>query len=376
MRSLGLMLVCMVALFTTGCAYDTPVLVVVDTSETAFLIQLEGKNDQGTIKSENFLKKSMVATKRIGISYRWLSTGYMPLAGKWIPNERVIVVDRSPETREWRSGPGGTANHDQGIWVESSDSVGFSTGLSITARIATEEDAAKFLYNYPPKRERLVGEDAMYKNAFKVDVADLADVMDKEVRTKAQAIFAYESARYTMDELRARKREVLDAVKNGTVINDPGAKPVEIEGIIEFFARRGITITAVGMFGGFTYENPAIQKSIDAVFQAQQDEQVAIAEFDAAEERKKALKSLGEGAGDQILEKKKKEAEGIKAIADAKAYEIEKANANLETYLELKRLEIESKRLEMWDGKYPVYYLGGSGGDGFNMFLPAPRVGK
>tara|TARA_R110000803_G_scaffold58151_1_gene116362 strand:+ start:670 stop:1788 length:1119 start_codon:yes stop_codon:yes gene_type:complete len=371
MRSVLLALVC---LFATGCAYDTPVYVKVDTSESAFVIQLEGKNDQGTIKSEDFLKKNMVATKRIQVSYRWISTGYMPLAGMYIPNERVIVVDRSPETREWRSGPGGTANHDQGIWVESSDSVGFSTGLSITARIASEDDAVQFLYNYPPKQQRVIGEDKMYKNKYTVDVADLADVMDKEVRTKAQAIFAYESARYTMDELRARKREVLDAVKNGTTINDPGKEPVVIEGIIEFFAKRGITITAVGMFGGFAYENPAIQKSIDAVFQAQQDEQVAIAEFDAAEERKKALKSLGEGAGDQILEKKKKEAEGIKAIADAKAYEIEKANANLETYLELKRLEIEQARLQAWDGKYPIYYLGGSQGKGLNMFLPAPRV--
>ena len=295
----------------------------------------------------------------------------MPLSGQYLPNERVIVVDRSPETREWRSGPGGTSNHDQGIWVESSDSVGFSTGISLTGRIATEADAVTFLYNYPPKRQRVVGEDKLYKDKYVVDVADLADVMDKEVRTKIQSIYAYECARWKMDELRAKKREVLDAVKYGSVRTDKDGNEVEVEGVIKFFARRGISITAVGMFGGFTYENINIQDSIDKVFQAQQDEQVAIAEFNAAEERKLALKSLGEGEGDKILQKKLKEAEGIKAIADAKAYEIEKANNNLATYLELKRLEIESQRLQKWNGQYPVYYLGG-GGDGFNMFLPAP----
>ena len=371
------LMILLCSMLFVGCAYDTPVFVPIETSETCFIIQLEGDSKQGTLKSEDYLRKNMVATKRFQPTYRWVSTGYNIMSGGYLPNERTIVVDRSPETREWRSGEGGTSSRNQGIWAESSDSVGFSTGISMTARIKDHDDAVKFLYNYPPKRQRIAYEKTMYKEAYIVAIADLADVMDQEVRTKVQEIFSYESARYTMDELREKKREILDAVKFGTFgTNAEGENVVQIEGVIDFFAKRGITITAVGMFGGFTYENVAIQQSIDAVFQAQQDENVAVAEYKAAEERKKAMKSLGEGQGDQVLQRKLKEAEGIKAVADAKAYEIEKARDNLEAYLALKALENEKLRIEGWDGRYPYYYLGGGGTNGLNMFLPAPVTPK
>ena len=57
-----------------------------------------------------------------------------------------------------------------------------------------------------------------------------------------------------------------------------------------------LIIPAIAMFGGLHYENPEIQRSIDRVFQAQQDKAVAQAEADAAKQRKEALKLAGGGS--------------------------------------------------------------------------------
>ena len=109
--------------------------------------------------------------------------------------------------------------------------------------------------------------------------------------------------------------------------------------VVEFFKPRGITITTIAMFGGLHYENPEIQKSIDKVFQAQQDKAVAQAEAEAAKQRKEALKLVGEGEAGQKREIAKGEAEAVKTAAEAKAFELEKLMANPEAYLALKRIE-------------------------------------
>ena len=72
------------------------------------------------------------------------------------------------------------------------------------------------------------------------------------------------AAKYPLDSLRTRKQEIADAVK---------------QDITTFFNTRGVTITTVGMFGGMTYENPEIQKSIDQTFIAQQLKTVSLAKF-------------------------------------------------------------------------------------------------
>ena len=175
-----------------------------------------------------------------------------------------------------------------------------------------------------------------------------------------------------MNELRSKKKEIIAEIR---------------QQVIPFFAQRGITITAIGMFGGFTYENPEIQQAIDKVFQAQQDEEVAKAEAMAARERKEALKMQGEGEAQQKVEVARGQAEAIKleaeakasaitSVADAKAHELEKLIANPEVYLTLKKLDIEERRMERWDGQYPQYYLGSTADSGLNLFIPTPGTMK
>lgn len=354
-------------LFAVGCApYHEAVLVEIGTSEEGFLIELGGENKQAKM-DEAALKEKLIQTKRIEIPHEFKSTGRMWYSGKWIPLARLVKVDRAPCNRTWVcDSKKGTSNKDEGIWLESSDSVSFSTGVVITARIESTDDSIKFLSNYPPENAGAIDPNATYE----VKVSSLTNIMDEEIKNKVQEILSIEAAGYDMDELREKKKEMVEATKTA---------------VIPFFEERGITITTLGMTGGFTYSNPKIQESIDKVFQAQQDKQVAIAEAEAAEERKVALKSKGEGQAAEALEiaKGKAQAEievatakaqGIEKIADAKAYEIGKLAENPEAYMALKQFSIEEKRLETWDGKYPLYMFTGGGQEMPNLFMNMPNI--
>jgi hypothetical protein len=314
----------------TSCVrqYDRPEYVEIDTSETGFLIPLEGDStEQVKFQSEDYLKQHKVATKRVQITHRWSQEGRWPTDGNWIPIVRLVKVNRSPVTREWMTmqttaSVGAIQRADKAIWIESGDSVGFSMGFTCTAFIP-EEDASKFLYWYPS--------------------GSLADVMDKEVRARIQQTAAEVAAKYPLDALRSRKQEISDAVK---------------QNVTNFFAARGVTITTVGMFGGMTYENPEIQRSIDQTFIAQQLKVVAEAKFEAQKKENDRLEL---------------EAEAIRVINNA-ALEAQQ-NPLL---LQLKALEVEKVRIEKWDGRYPQMWFGASGTGMMNpnLLLQIPATSK
>jgi len=348
--TLGVGILCLAGL--TGCMkpYDKPEFVEIDTSETGFLIPLEGDaTQQAKFQSEDYLKQRKVATKRVQITHRWSQEGRLTWDGRWIPTVRLVKVNRSPLTREWISqqGPAATgqasrgAANDKAIWIESADSVGFSMGFTCTAFIA-EDDAARFLYWYPS--------------------GSLADVMDHEVRGSVQQAAAEVAAKYALDLLRGKKQEIADAVKND---------------LTNFFAARGVTITTVGMFGGMTYENPEIQKAIDQTFISQQLKVVAEAKFEA---QKKENDRIALEA-DAVAEKARREAMGLadarKTAAAAEASAIREVNRALsETQqnpglYQLKALDVEKARVEKWDGKYPTYFMG-AGGSGLNLLWRVP----
>lgn len=92
-----------------------------------------------------------VAAKRIQ------STSFMPMcwnlysSGKWIKTVRVIKVDRAPITREWtKEKERSSTTHDDAFRIESKESIEWYQGVTVSASIS-EENAAKFLYNYSGK---------------------------------------------------------------------------------------------------------------------------------------------------------------------------------------------------------------------------------
>jgi hypothetical protein len=353
-----LALLCSVSLLslTTGCVrqFDRPEYIEIDTSETGFLIPLEGDStEQVKFQSEDYLKQHKVATKRVQITHRWSQEGRWPTDGKWIPTVRLVKVNRSPVTREWMTmqttaSAGAVQRADKAIWIESGDSVGFSMGFTCTAFIP-EEDASKFLYWYPS--------------------GSLADVMDKEVRGRIQQAAAEVAAKYPLDNLRARKQEISDAVK---------------QNVTNFFAARGVTITTVGMFGGMTYENPEIQKSIDQAFVAQQLKVVAEAKFEAQKKENNRLELEAQGFAEKARREAQGQADSRRTAAAGEAEAIRVINSAAQEaqqnplLMQLKALEVEKARIEKWDGRYPQMWLGASGAGMMspNLLLQVPATSK
>jgi hypothetical protein len=333
-----------------GCIrpYDRPEYAEIDTSETGFLIPLEGDSGvQAKFQSEEYLRARKVAAKRVQITHRWSQEGRLPDSGQWIPLVRLIKVNRSPVTREWTAdAASGTTAKNQAIWIESADSVGFSMGFTSTAFIP-EEQAAKFLYWYPN--------------------GSLSNVMDTEVRGRMQQVAAEVAARYRLDLLREKKQEISDAVKKD---------------VTEFFAQRGIIVTTVGMFGGMTYENKEIQKSIDNTVIAQQLKVVNQARFEAQQRDNDRVELEANAIAERARRIAAGDADAKKIAALAEAQSIREVNRALAEarqnplLYQLRALEVERARVDHWNGQYPTYFVGTTGGQSPGLLLqmpPAPR---
>ncbi len=317
------------ALSAGGCMkpYDKPEHVEIDTSDTGFLIPLEGETGEQTkFESVDYLQQRKVGVKRVTITHRWSQTGRFSNDGQWLATVRLVKVNRSPITREWTAEQKHAHGGDKAIWIESGDSVGFSMGFTCTAFI-DEKDAATFLYWYPS--------------------GSLGSVMDAEVRGRIQQASAEVAAKYSLDILRTKKQEIADAVR---------------EDVIEFFLKRGITVTTVGMFGGMTYENPAIQKAIDETFISQQLKVVSAAKFEAQQKENERIeleatataeryRLEAKGRSDAKLAEAKADAEAIRFINEATA-------ASTPMLLQIKALEVEKARVEKWSGQFPQTMLG------------------
>jgi hypothetical protein len=341
--------------------YDVPEFIEVDSSESAFLIPLEGDTaNQAALQSLDFLKEKKVAAKRVQVTHRWNQTGFLPRSGSWIPTVRLIKVDRRPVTREWTKSPKtGTSLRDEAIAGESRDSVGFSIGIGCTAYIP-EELAAVYLYSYPSK--------------------SLSEMMDTEVRNRVHQVIAEKAGEYDLFDLPAKKSDIMKAVR---------------EDVLPFFKKKGIEITTLAMLGGLTFDNPEVQKAIDDAAKSAQLKVAAEAKRAAQEVENKTLLLAAEGkaaaakrdAQSRVevemvkvegeakikLRSAEAEAEALRKTADAKAYEAQKAAESPEVYVRLKLIEMEAQRLKQWDGHYPSYLLqmgNGAGAGTTGLILP------
>ncbi len=258
----------------TGCVkpYNKPEFVTIEPHQTAFLIPLIGDTtNQASFESEEMLMQAKVSTKEIEIPHRWVKTGRMYWSGEWRDTMTVIIVDRSPVTREWSSTKDvGTSTVNQAIYAESSESIGFSAGMNCSAQIYSEEDAVKFLYCYNNK--------------------PLSEIMDSEIRARVESKFVEECASRTLNEILIEKEDIMNAVR---------------EDVETYFAARGITITVLGMKDGLEYDDTTIQKSINDKFSSEMklttqenENQRIISEAEAIAE---ANRILSESLTDEVL---------------------------------------------------------------------------
>lgn len=291
----------------TGCGfikpYDKPEFVTIEASQTAFLIPLVGDTtDQASFQSEALLAQAKVATKEIQIPHRWVQTGRLRGVGEWRQAAKLIIVDRTPVTREWNSAKdNGTSAKNQAIYAESKESIGFSVGMNISAQIYTEDDAVKFLYSYNNK--------------------SLADIMDTEIRARVESDFVEMTANYSLNDILQNKETIMKSVRDD---------------VTTYFEDKGITITVLGMKDGIEYDDQAIQTAINEKFSSEQ-------KLVTQENNNKVTIS-------------KAEADAQAKIMAAEA----EAEANAKIAESLTPTLVEKMKVEKWNGSVPQVQGSGS----------------
>lgn len=296
MKGIKKLILCVLLLLTVavlaGCTKKQ--VYTIEANQTAFLIPLKGDvKNQASFESEELLSEAKVAAKQVYITYTRERLG--PMHHEYVADNLLIIVDRTPVTREWsETVESGTSTNNQAIYAESKESIGFNVGMNCSAQIYSEEDAVKFLYCYNNKT--------------------LSDIIDSEVRARVESDFVETCAKYTMNEILAKKAEIMDYVRDD---------------VTNYFAERGITITVLGMKDGIEYDDPSVQTAINASFVAERN-----AEAQRVNNETAIAKAQAEG-----------EAEIISAEATAKANRLlaESITDGL----------VELKKIERWNGQLP-----------------------
>ena len=300
--------------------------VEVETNETAFVVPMEGatKSEQGHFMSTEYLEANKAATKRIPVPTRWRSTGRTPIDGEWIPTVRVIRINRMPVTREWtKQKTTGTSPKDEAIYVESLDSIGFGVGVNVTAFI-TENDAAKFLYYYAG--------------------ADLAKIIDENVRSFVQSTLGREFGKRSLADCKKEKSDIFLAALKETR---------------EEFSSRGISIANLGHAEGLIYEDREIQQAINAAYVAEMSIKTADQERLAQEKR-----------NEQLIATATAERQAAEEFAKAKEAQV----AKIELEIEKIRADAVLVAANRWNGAAPSSIV--PAGSGFLFGLDTGKASE
>jgi len=326
--------VALVSIMFSGCMkpYDVPEFVTIANNETAFVVPITGasKENQGKFNSSDFLNELKVATKRIQIPHMWVQTGRMSNNGEWIDTVRVLRVNRSPESREWTvESSSGTVNRDQGIYVESKDSIGFYVGVSITAQIE-EADTALYLYRFPTAKP-------------------LSEVIDSNIRPFVQSELGAEFGALPLED-KFRKELNADGEVVDQILVIEGCKTakttvfdnVEKQVKEHFKTTFGITITNLGHIGGLVFIDKEIQDGINKAYL----EEMGIKQ--AANARKKQAEVNATNLSIEVTNRERAE-EFSKAL---KAHEA-KTNLDIRRMHAEANLERAKGFRERWKGQLP-----------------------
>lgn len=229
-------------------------------NESAFYVPDVGDNKSGqaSFGSEAYLSEKKIAAKRFTVPHTKLDN-----SGLWsnfyVPAGRLIIVDRTPVSREWVKQPHrGTDKTDQSFPCQSSEGLDITVGIAIGASVF-EENAAKFLFRFgvnPPSGDRndptVIFTSVYYGKS-------LAQVMDGPVRSRVQSLVCDEMTSRTLDENNKQAAAIMADIQ----------KKVEA-----YMTSVGITLDFIGWADTFEFDH-AVQASIDRRYIASQDLAVA-----------------------------------------------------------------------------------------------------
>ena len=157
----------------------------------------------------------------------------------YVPAGRLIIVDRTPFSREWvDSRERGTSHRNESFPCQSKEGLNIAVGVSIGASVL-ESNAAKYLYRFgvlPPAGDR-TDPKVIFNSVFYS--RKLADVMDDVGRKKVQTLVCNEISAPRFDQANEEANQIMEAVGKAAT---------------DYFAAVGITLDFIGWADTFTFD--------------------------------------------------------------------------------------------------------------------------
>lgn len=261
-------------------------------NESAFWIPDVGDNkaNQAQLESEAYLNEKKLAVKRFIIPHAKLSNtgGYLGW-DFYVPTGRLILVDRTPFSREWVDAEDrGTGKKKEGFPCQSKEGLNIIAGVSIGTSVL-ERDAAKFLYRFgvnPPRGQKGELLDRTAPEVIFTSVyygRSLREVMDDVGRKKVQTLVCAEIASRTFDKANDEANTIMAAVEKNAR---------------DYFASVGVTLDFIGWGDTFEFDKD-VQKAVNDKYAASKLAEVmpilqALAQI-------KIQEGMGKGMGDKGL---------------------------------------------------------------------------
>ena len=229
-------------------------------NESAFYIPDVGanKDSQAQFGSADYLNSNKIAAKRFQIPHTKLP-GSAFFSDFYVPAGRLIIVDRTPFSREWvAQAHRGSSNKDESFPCQSSEGLDASVGVAIGASVF-EENAAKFLYRFgvkPPVGNR-TDPQIIFTSVFYG--RSLAEVMDGPVRNKVQSLVCDEFSKLTVDQINNKLATVRTTIETN---------------IKSYLENVGITLDFFGWADTVTFA-PQVQDAINRRYTASKEAEIA-----------------------------------------------------------------------------------------------------
>jgi hypothetical protein len=241
-------------------------------NQSAFWIPEVGasKDKQVQMDSEAYLNDNKVQLSRFQIPHQKLtgSAGNSVFAGwdYYVPAGRLIIVDRTPFSREWvDAAERGTSPKKEGFPCQSKEGLNVTVGVAIGASVS-QANAAKYLFRFGvlPPRGDIKGAPDSIENDGRIIFTSVYysrtvhDVMDDFGRKKILELIC--------DQITARTFDKVN--EDAKLIKDTAARQ-----IVDFFAGYGITIDFMGWADTFTFDKD-VQDAVNRLYIAKQDEEI------------------------------------------------------------------------------------------------------
>lgn len=222
-------------------------------NESAFWIPDVGDNkaNQAQLDSEDYLKANKLSVKRFIVPHQKLS-GTGSFWDYYVPAGRLIIVDRTPYSREWvASSHRGTSARDESFPCQTKEGLNISAAVSIGVSVA-EANAAKFLYRFGVLPVKGARNDPAVIFTSVYYGRNLAEVMDDVGRKKVQTLVCEQIAARTFDQANNDTNPIMTAVQKAAA---------------DYFASVGITLEFIGWADTFTFDQE-VQKAVNDAYRA------------------------------------------------------------------------------------------------------------